>query len=304
MPLSKSSSNSLAIPAIIGGVVLLTHSLRNFIKARKIQDTARIDIGSAPQGLVELEGYAWPKEHSMEAVCGRQAVYYAYQIDEHVKRGKNSTWETRFKFSFEHPFYVMDHSGICLVKPVEQCLELKQTTTRLSRYVTSVADLKTAKGPSGMLWGSTGRYRLVEKKILVGSPVYVNGDMSSAGYADYQISGDYKKFLQTVTAAKKNPIFHLQKFDKNRDGKVSEDELHDGHFELSKQDAVSKISSKIKIAGVIANSDNHAMILADCHEEQLVQKYTRFNYLKMAAGIGLILLGIYDLQRYLPFKKF
>ena len=151
MPLAKGRSDpvTIGIIAIVFGGGLIYNGIKNFRKSRKIQDTARIDIGSAPLGLVEVEGYAWPAIQAMPAVCGRNVVYYHYKVQQYVRRGKSSYWETKHEFNFGNPFYVMDSSGICLVHPQKNGLEVREEITKLSGYAESTQDL-SAMGHRGV----------------------------------------------------------------------------------------------------------------------------------------------------------
>jgi|GEM_PF-4635910 len=301
--MSKSSDDAfvLGIAALAFGAGLIYTSIKNFRKGRKIQDTARIEIGSAPQGLVEVEGYAWPAINTMAAVCGRSVVYYHYKVQQYVKRGKNSHWETKHEFNFNNPFYVIDSSGVCLVHPDKKCMEVREYTTRLSGYGEHVEALTQLARPAvgGFLGSLFSRsYRLLENKILVGSPVYVCGEMRSRGASPVKIKGAYKKFLERVKLTRTNPVFRLQKFDKNRDGKITEQEMLEGLSDTSKE-IPGATEEAIALAGVISNSETHSLILGDCHQEELLKRVSSYNYLKMLGGVLLIGIGIFILQNTL-----
>ena len=59
-----------------GGAYLIYNGFKNLSKHRKAQDTATSRISSAPQGFVEIQGYAWPKETFLHKnLDGRKCVY-------------------------------------------------------------------------------------------------------------------------------------------------------------------------------------------------------------------------------------
>ncbi len=295
---SKNDPLIVAAISIIFGVALIYLELKNFRKARKIQDLARIDIASAPQGLVELEGYAWPRINSLQAVCGREVVYYNYKVEQLVKHGKSSSWVTKFEFDYEKPFFVIDSSGVCVVQPIKNCVDIVETHRKLSGYAEDITALRGCLAKVGFFAALfKGSYRLAEKKILVGSPIYICGELVAYNGPAQKISGDYKKFLQNIKTIKINPVFKMQKFDFNRDGKITEEEMTEGISNEAVKTGQALVADAVKIAGVIANSETHPMILADCHQDQLLKRLSSYIYLKLAAGIALIALGVFILQK-------
>ncbi len=282
---------------VLGGM-LIYRSIKKFQRYRKIQDVARIDIASAPQGLIEVEGYAWPLNNSITAVCGREAVYYNYKVQKLVRRGKNASWETEYEFNFDKTFYVIDRTGACFVQPVSQATEdVSEKITKLSGYAADIESLRQVTRPANFLSQLfTSSYRLVEKKILVGSPVYVNGEMQMVNSPEQKIKGDYKRFINTALSSQSNLWFQIQRFDSNHDGKISDQELLEGISDLAKAAVKESKEEKIKVAGLIADTPNHSLILADCHQQELLKKMSTFNNLKIFFGIILIAVGAYILK--------
>lgn len=294
-----SDDNSLELPGaliLIGGTLLWT-GLKNFRKSRKVQDTARIDIASAPQGLVEVEGYAWPLETPLSAVCDRQVVYYSYEVQVLVKRNKSSSWETRYRFNHNASFYVIDQSGICIVNPTPDGMDLTEKITKLNGYAESIESLRSQCANTGG-WMSqifSGSYRLVERKLFVGSPVYVCGHLQAMTVNQTKVRGDYKKFLAQIRSMSANPIFKMSKLDKNRDGILSDDEMIEGISDVSKETEIQSVENEAQIVGTIASSDVHKLIVADGHQEQYLKRLTSFNLLKIWGGVALIGIGIFVL---------
>jgi E3 Ubiquitin ligase len=295
--MSRGDPQGAGIALLFVGGALVVQGLMNFRKSRKIQDTARIDIASAAQGLVEIEGYAWPLETPFAAVCGRQVVYYHYKVQQLVKRGKNSSWETKYEFNHNPSFYVIDQSGVCIVNPTQGSMDLTETITKLDHYAESIEALSASSryqsGWLGKLF--SGTYRLVERKLLVGSPVYVCGNLQAMNMNQIKIRGDYKKFLTLIKTMKLNPIFKMNRLDINRDGVLSDDEMIAGFADVSKEAALHSVEGEVKVVGSITESQIHSLIIADGHQEQYLKRLTSFNFLKIWGGVALIGAGLFFL---------
>lgn len=287
-----------AILCLLAGGSLLYRGLKNFQKVRKIQDMACIDIGSAPKGLVELQGYAWPQSELMTDIYDQEVIYYTYKVQKHERSGKHSRWVTKYEFDFDNIFYVMDLSGICLVKPSKNSMDLQENIIGLHNYATDIESLKSATKSKGFFNSIfSGNYRLVEKKILLGSPVYICGELLLLENQDCTIKGDYKNFLERVKLSKNNLAFRSQKFDLNRDGIISEGELQLGLLEAAKTAILSVKHEPIVLSGVVSATENHSLILADCHQDQLLNRTSKYNYFTIIGGIVLIAVGLFILQQ-------
>lgn len=293
--MSRNEHYKIPIILLFTGGYLLWRGLINFRKARRIEDTARIDIDSAPQGLVEIEGYAWPMSTPLMSVSGRRVVYYNYKVQEYVRRGKNSSWETKYEFHHTVPFYVIDQSGVCLVNPLTESMDLIESTIKLSSYAESIEELRLRTNSVTGFFATllSGSYRLVEKKILIGSPVYICGDLKTNNLTQANLRGDYKKFLVQVKAMNTNPIFKSGKLDKNRDGFVSDEEFVNGLSDVSADLVSADTQQSIRLVGAISQSDAHNLIIAEGHQEQVLKRISSYNNLKIIGGIILIGLGFY-----------
>jgi hypothetical protein len=295
--MSRGDPKGTGIALLFVGGALVFKGLMNFRKGRKIQDTARIDIASAAQGLVEVEGYAWPMEASFAAVCGRHVVYYHYKVQQLVKRGKNSSWETRYEFNHNPSFYAIDHSGVCIVNPTAGSMDLTEKITKLDHYAESIEALSaSSRHQSGWLGKIfSGSYRLVENKLLVGSPVYVCGNLQAMNMNKVKIRGDHKKFLTQIKTMSVNPVFKMSRLDTNRDGVLSDDEMILGFADTSKESSLNSAEGEVQVAGSIAASQAHNLIVADGHQEQYLKRLTSFNILKIWGGVALIGAGLFFL---------
>lgn len=299
--MARAKDYELVVYLIMFGGILLGQGLYNFRKKRRIEDAARIDIGSAPQGLVELEGFAWPAKDSLVAVCGRRVVYYEYKVQEYVSSGKRSSWETRYSYEYSHPFYLMDHSGVCLVDPQGVKLNLKEQITELKDYAEDIEGLRRSinlqvnSGFFGKLF--SGTYRLVEGKIYIGSPVYVHGSLKSLNQNEVNIPGDYSKFIDQMKSIKKNLVYKMLSFDKNKDGVLTDVEHAEGCYSIARQ-FFSGTSQNVKLVGQVSNSEVHKLIIADCHQDHLLQRFSGKVTYMILIGIAMVALGLVYLAHF------
>lgn len=104
-----------------GGLIL--HALSRKRSVRKIEDTPRSKVASAPQGYVELQGFAWPAAGGKveRNAQGHETVYYRLALQRAETRGsgknRKKVWVTVFSYSTDTPFYLIDATGIALIDP-------------------------------------------------------------------------------------------------------------------------------------------------------------------------------------------
>jgi hypothetical protein len=303
---------------LIGSVfsaVLFFLMIRAFRKKRLIEDSHRSNIGTAPQGFVELQGFAWPKDHTMPLENGFKGVYYSFQLQREETRGsgknKRKVWVTVHSHSFCHPFYLVDGTGIAEVDVHTASLELESPRTRrwgslssseqkhfLDQVITSPVG---GFPPGNFFWGLfSTKYRIVESEIRVGSPIYANGEFKSGtsepvlikspGLSDFS-----KKVFDATTKKMKNLSGRL---DKNNDGKVSAKEAQSGYtFAAKLAIANTTLSgtdeSDFQLFGHLSSSSEHKLFLADQHENHLTAKLQKKVVGFAAAGVaGLVFAAI------------
>jgi hypothetical protein len=98
-----------------GAFGLMAHQLR---RARLIEDIPASKIRSAPQGHVELSGFAkTPAEgHLLSPLTKTPCVWYHYRI-ERADGIQRERWRTTERGTSTQPFLVDDGTGHCLVDP-------------------------------------------------------------------------------------------------------------------------------------------------------------------------------------------
>lgn len=311
--MSQSSIDGIITGFVLGGSLLYS-ALKKHKVRRKIQDTPCSKVATAPQGYIELEGFAWPQEETFKSIDGHESVYYRMQIQKEESRGsgkkKRRVWVTIYTHLHAHPFYLVDATGIALIDPTQAELNLKTSRIRhwgkLSNKDKDIVEAMThGQGvsnfpPSKFLFGVfAGNYRVVEDEILVGSPIYAHGDFQTHELQCRKIkSVGLTQFHQRVYDSNTRQKKDLTAFfDSNKDQKVSPEEAIQGYVmaaALAQKSAKSQKVEEIEfeICGQLDQSETHKLFLADVHESHLVDRMGRFLKLQLAGGALLMTLSV------------
>ncbi|PIU00945.1 MAG: hypothetical protein COT74_00080 [Bdellovibrionales bacterium CG10_big_fil_rev_8_21_14_0_10_45_34] len=309
----------LIIASFIAGAYLLFDAFKRSQRRRKVEDTPRSRIETAPQGHVEFEGFAWPLGETTVAADGNDSVYYTFELQKKEKTGsgksRRSKWTTIFSKYHILPIYVFDGSGLAIVDPSSAKLELVKKANRRwalldhetkQRIRDFVADKKAIRLPS---WGLLGNflgpsYRIKQCQICVGAPLYVSGHFKSLQTQTTQsaaLAEFYKLVYDTSTQRLRNNAAIL---DTNNDSKISAKEIRRG-YPIAAQIALRRAeekpgsdgsdvhaSSHFQIYGTVGSSDHEDLFVSDLHEEHLSNHLGRALALRYAAGAMLLALAM------------
>jgi hypothetical protein len=270
--------------AFVFGFALIFKAIKRNHSVKKIQDTPKSKVESAPQGYVEFEGFAWPSESTVRGCSGEEAVYYSLQIQKKVTKyhgnKRRTEWVTLYSHFHCAPFYVVDPTGIALIDITNGEVDLPEKNKRswydLSRDE-KLRVLKITEGkkipsfpPSTFLFGIfAGSYRIIEKEILVGNPLYVHGDFRTTAVEPIRVSVlGLTEFSNRVFNREARSLKNLSSFlDKNKDGVISEKEAEYGYQFAAKQ---ARLKAKdingetaFPVHGKIGSSGEHKLFLAD-----------------------------------------
>lgn len=296
-----------ALWAIGLGGFLVFHAIRAFRKRRLIEDTATIPVRSAAVGLCEFQGYAWPVNGERETLDGRRCVYYDLVVEERRQRGKNSYWETIFSYRQDAPFLLTDGTGHCLVLPDAADCDLQERTLSLTELsdpararLETLSEGLVSRGGGGFFGKAFSSARRVrEKKILVGSPVYVRGDYQPYPSAVPQaVSPGLDRFLARALKYRGKVDQAKALFDLDGDGVVSDREMAIGHHGMAvgamrsepAHDDTQNSASQALIQGMIAKGSEHGLLIADVHENRLIGRLGSMRFYATLLG-GALLLG-------------
>lgn len=296
------------------GVIVLWQAILRHKKVRKIQDTASTKIASAPQGYVEIQGFAWPIQKGIKSSEGFELVYYRVSLEKEVRRNKQTTWVKVFSDGFVKPFYIVDPTGLVIVDPSTAEIESGHIKTRSWRslkkeeqdfYLNNIfpKDIKNFP-PSNRFGIFSTKYRIVETEIRTGSPIYVAGEFKTHNAEIRRVTTvGLTQFCNRVMDFNSLNFKKLDALlDKNNDGKVTYKEARDGYAvaaELSKKRTeLEKIQEKeFEVYGVLAGSVNHKLYLADSHEAHVVQRLQKGFFLRLVGGVVMLSISLFMIVR-------
>lgn len=284
---------------IFFGVLGVFSGLRAFSIKRRVEDTACSRISSAPQGLAEIQGQAWPTIN-LKSIDGRPLCYWHIQVQKYKKRGKNSSWVTVHTRQTLEPVILTDGTGACLVAPDKADIHTCATTYYLNKLSREQREYLASALPEAAayfdlsesflvsLMGTT--VRVIEKKILAGGPMYVRGEFATDAGSVMKAVGDYEGYVtqyQKITA----PGYQARLFDSNRDGSVSDKEFINGHSfaanAYARKDQIQTISTN----GYITWSTTHGLLIADTHQKYFLKRFP--SILVVAASSASLGLGVF-----------
>jgi hypothetical protein len=296
------------------GSWLLYRSIKRHRQARKIEDTPTSKVASAPQGFVELEGFAWPAAEKLPTPSGMEAVYYSFRLEKKVTTGsgknRRRTWICVYSSVKGESFYLADPTGLALVNLYDAELNLAPARTRNWRQIGAqerkvICESILTKAvanfpPSDFLFGIfSAPYRVVEHEIYVGSPVLVQGDFRSA-------SGDNKKITSVGLGQFASRVFDIQRraiknlnglLDTSKNGEVSHEESKRGYsmiarVSMNKARIEQQVEKEFELCGIVRASDSHRLLLSDAHQQHLLGRMQQYLWLQFGGGAALLALGL------------
>lgn len=304
---------NLTVASLVTGGGLMIRALSRRKKTQKITDTPRSKVATAPQGYVELQGFAWPAAEEARTAAGQEVVLYRLEVQRSETRGSGKNrrreWVTIFYHAHVEPFYLVDPTGLARVDPGTAELDVGATRTRKwsslsaseKKWIEEVASRRPVPGfpPSrGLLGIFSSPYRVLEKEILLGAPLYLHGDFRtpSVETPKVKVSG-LSEFTSRIFNAEARSTKNINHFlDKNRDGRVCADEARYGYGFAARQ-ARNKSRSQpsqereFEVCGHVGSSSEHRLLIADMHEEHLVKRRQKWLWLEFVAGAALLAAG-------------
>lgn len=298
---------SILMCLMFGGFALF-YGLKQFLTKRKIEDTARSKISAAPQGLVEVEGQAWPTL-VRKCIDGRPVCFWSIKVQEYRKRGKSSSWETVYSYTSSEELIVLDESGACLVHPESAQLEIVETTIGRNEMNQTQMQFLSEAAPMAAryfnigtgVWAklTAGGVRVVEQKILAGGPIYVRGEfLTSADQSHAVAVGDLSSYAGQLPKMNSS-VYQRTMFDTNRDGKLTEEELINGHAGAANAFLRKGGVQSVRVTGRITAHSDHGLILSDIYQKYLIARASWKSFVGIWGGLALIGLGLYLLCNFL-----
>lgn len=263
-----------AIPAFIA-ILTLWYGFYLLRMKRSIENTPTSKIRSLAMGMVEVKGKAIRKHALVSPMTQTPCVFYRLT---RYRRDKNNRWAVSSVRSSDNvPFFLEDATGRIEINPA-------------GCRVAAGTKQEGAPGQVGLLRLRLNNHsdeKWVEEIIVEGTLLYVLG-YASAKPPEGPTFGERK--IEALRELKRNPK-HLNQFDANGDGRISEDEWDAAratveesvmHEMLGNNQQRKKQEEHI----VIGRKKGFPLIVAETHsEKRLTARY-------LYSGIPLFLVAV------------
>lgn len=221
---------ALAVAAA-AGAFLLWQALRALKRARLVEDTPTSLIRSAAQGYTELFGHGelMPGPPIRAPLTGETCLWWEFAVEEKVRSGKNTRWQTVEHDVSGSIFALDDPTGRCLIDPDgAEVIGPAETTWHGDGP-------RPMLGPAnGSRWGIGHRYRYRQRTIPTGSMLLAIGTFETVG--DPHASADaQREVAQKLAAWKRDPGGLRARFDADGDGQVDVAEWEAARREARRQ---------------------------------------------------------------------
>jgi hypothetical protein len=288
--------NAVLFLILIGGGFLYS-GLRRLRQAGLVEDTPLSEIKSAAQGLVEIQGYALPFNEAFKTLSGHPAIFHELTIQRKV--GKN--WETLYHERLGSKFVASDGTGLVLVELKDAELIVQKNNIKQEQMNDEARAIISSRFgidvPVVRFFGLSARYKITERAILVGSPVYLRGAFfQKKNLPGYSISPAHIGFLRKVADIRKVKDLKIKSFDLNRDGRIDVEEVAKGSkkmlFQTSRAVGADETSEIVSLQGSMQYEPIHGLMIADTFQEYLKNNLNSHNVERIIGGMILIAAGV------------
>ena len=246
------------------------YHLSQRIRKKPDSDTSKINSKT-------IEGYAWPLKNTIRNTRGRDCVLLIYELQVEQRIGRVMRWWNTIRtYRYQVPFLVIKNDDVYLVAPPDSKdykfdIESETEKFRITYIPQSYEDILNAvhQQKKPLLHED---YRLVEKKILVGSTVLVDGILSKPNSPSVQINGDIYKYIEFTKKIDTDINYRNKVLDLNQDGTIfnSEEKQALNNFAKDSQDTFKQF---VDITAEIKHSDQNMVAIADTYKKSLLKKY-------------------------------
>ncbi len=311
---SHNNDISILVGLIAIGAVLFYRAIVSHRRLRMVQDTPRSKVSSAAQGLVELQGFAWPyNDKCLPNLNQKETVYYDFQLQQEESTGsgnnRRTEWVTVFHLEHKPHFLLVDPTGLAVLNPMEAEFSMMdeevnawgklnaETKDRLLKGVLSTASKLPTDGFLGGLFGS--KYRVVEKYILRGSPLYACGDFRTNGENLTPVKTQgltrFSEMIFNLEARSEKDVTPI--LDQNKDGKLSHREAVMGYANAAatamRQAATGASEEReFPLFGTLQKSEVHKLFLAPALEKHLTQNLRYKPALYLVGGSAALAVSV------------
>lgn len=306
--MSDDSSFELAGFLCVGGATILWRSLKNKQRARRFEDVQTISIGSAPQGHVEVSGFAWAEalDYGVES---RGGVFLEWQLEKLVSKGEDSEWVVVAKGKRPSGFLVGDDTAAAWVDMTQGELDSKQTYVSWKKatpqqrkvFQSWVGPIVDSSFPPSDTMFST-EYRMGIKTLPLGCPVVVQGHLTGLGAPKFKnVLKGYTAFREKYLKFKRNMAYQSSMFDVNHDGNICEDEHRTGHVYIANSlarkhqediEQVGVLLEEVALVGSISSALDEKVVVANTHEKYFIGRLRSFSTIGIVGGAAMMAAGV------------
>lgn len=263
-------------------VYLLRRGLDAFWRLRTVSDIPTARIRSAPQGYVELQGWALPRRNPvLGPLTGSPCVWYRFEVEERRRSGKNNSWVTVDRGEANAPFLLDDGTGRCLVLPAGADLHCraKDVWHGASRH---------PSGPPEREWlVFSRRYRYTEERIVDGEPVYLLGRFETPRRGPE----NRERLARHLLSAWKRDPERMKAFDRDGDGHISLTEWEAARAEAQRVAGRSerRIEAEPPMPRILRTDDpRHPFVISTLGERALLD---RLRLWALGGTLGFLVLA-------------
>jgi len=217
--------------AAVLAAFLVWQAFRALRRARLVEDTPTSLIRSAAQGYCELSGHGelMPGAPIRAPLTGTTCLWWEFSVEEKVRSGKNTRWQTVESDVSGSIFALDDPTGRCLVDPDG------------AEVIGPAAVVWHGDGPRPMLGPATGarwsighRYRYSERLIPPETLLLAIGTFETV--ADPHSSSDAQREVALKLGEwKRDPARLKARFDRDGDGQVDLQEWEGARREAQRE---------------------------------------------------------------------
>ncbi|MGV7222451.1 MAG: hypothetical protein ACQ9MH_13080 [Nitrospinales bacterium] len=278
---------------VFAGLSLYYSGFKELKSKRTIQDipTSKIATGSVGTN-VEIKGKIYTENDLLKdgPISNLPCAFYSLEIQKLVKTKDSSHWKSIDHIYSDKGFFVEDGSGEkalvlvegAIIKRKESPEEFQISSNNfdemphhLLRELTSKSDkIKNFKIKTTS-WFFAGRYRFLEWRFSPGEPVYI------LGYAGSGLKISKKEKLKLKYFMKGKKLIESDKklkdrFDKNKDGLLSPDELEQGAKTIGKKlqnkyKPIKAKDTKPQPKMIFKKKSSYPFYISNMHETELVK---------------------------------
>lgn len=283
------------VALLLFGCGLLYLGVRNFRKARLIEDIPTAKVRSCAQGFAELSGTAGVCDGVplVAPLTGETCVWYSIRIEEKTDDGSIGGWKTIKKSTSTREFMLQDDSGECAI--YSKGADIKPARKR-RWHGTTINPRSSHPAAAHMI--SNARYRYTEYSIHAGDFLYALGQFKThrAGTIHQQA----KQAMGTIlTEWKRDYPGLLARFDANGDGELCMDEWREAQ-QTAYEQAYEHVKSEHQKEGLhllIAPPSPLPFIVSSQDPKDLCKIYRRYSYACLLGIAGCVygLIALYNL---------